>query len=161
MATTVASRSSSNYSSTPSDDESLEQHTPTETHLINLSKTIIHLLNTRQYTHPFFYSHVRQNVYVALDGRGTVGLPFFLENHKSDAQNSSAFYVDVGFNVTALADEEAGSATVILSQHLSGFGGNMSGMARAGTILFSWQKSKGRWWCSNATMIYGTPEFLL
>jgi hypothetical protein len=122
---------------------------------------VIHLLNARQYTHPFFFAHVRQNVYTELQGRGTVGLRPFLENHQKDARGSSSFYVDVDFNATALVDEDVGSGTVILSQHLSGFGGTLSGIARAGTILFSWQRSKGRWWCSNATMIYGTPEFLL
>lgn len=122
---------------------------------------MIHLLNTRQYNSPFFYAHVRQNVYTDLAGRCTVGLDPFINNHRSDARGSRSFYVEADFNVTALVDEEKGSATVIMSQHLSGFGGRMGGMAKAGTILFSWQRSKGRWWCGNCSMIYGTPEFLV
>jgi hypothetical protein len=133
----------------------------TEAYLCHLSKTIIKLLNNREYDSPFFFSHVRQNVYTDLHGKQTVGLAPFVENHRIDSQGSPTFYVDAELNVTALADDEAGSATVILSQHLSGYGGSLRGMERAGTILFSWQRSKGRWWCSNATMIYGTPEFLV
>ena len=133
----------------------------TEVYLCELSRTIIRLLNKREYDNPFFFSHVRQNVYTDLHGKQTVGLAPFMENHRIDSRGSPTFYVDAEMNITALADEEAGSATVIMSQHLSGYGGDWRGMEKAGTILFSWQRSKGKWWCSNATMIYGTPVFLV
>ena len=163
MAAAVASRAPTYHSSCPPDHESPteQQQTRTETHLIHLSKTIIHLLNNRLYSHPFFPAHVRQNVYTSVQGRGTIGLHPFLENHRRDAKGSAAFWVDVEFNATAMVDEEAGTGTVILSQYMSGSGGDMSGMNTAGTILFSWQKSKGRWWCGGASMILGTPEFLV
>ena len=138
-------------------------HKSTEELLIDKSKTLIRLLNSRKYDDPFFYAHVRQNVYTSLNGRCTVGLHPFTDNHRRDAAGSIAFFVDAEFNVTALVDEDNGSATVIMSQHLSGYGdrSKWTGMATAGTILFSWQRSKGKWWCGNATMIYGTPEFLV
>lgn len=134
---------------------------PTEQHLLDLSKTLIELLNWRRYEHPFLEQHIRHNVFTELQGKRTIGLRSFLQNYQNDASGSPSFRVDVGINATAMVDENAGSGTVILSQHLLGLGGERGGLEKAATILFSWQKAKGRWRCSNATMIYGTPEFLV
>lgn len=162
MAATLATPPRSTDSSTChfSIQES-QENTTAESLLCHYSKTFIHLLNARCYNDPFFRCRVRANVYVDLAGHKTTGLQGFVENHRRDAQGSPAFHVDADWNVTALVDEHAGTGTVLLSQHLSGMGGSLTGQARAGTILFAWQRSKGQWWCGNVAMIFGTPEFLL
>ena len=138
-----------------------EPPSPIERQLIDYSKTFIDLLNRRAYNHPFFTDHVSQNVYVDFQGHCSRGLGPFIYNYKQDADRSPGFHVDASINGTALVDEDAGSATVILSQHITGFQDEYRGIEKAGTILMSWRRGRGRWCCGSVTMIHGTPEFLV
>ena len=131
----------------------------TENYLIHMSKAALDLLNARAYGHWFFTTHVSHNVYTEFQGKCSTGRKQFINNYKMDADRSSAFHVDV-VNSSAMVDEEAGSATVILSQHLKGYGNQMEGMGQAGTILMSWRRAKQRWYCGSVCMMYGTPVFL-
>ena len=138
-----------------------KHETPTQAQLINYSKTFIELLNARDYTHPFLISHVSPSVYVNFQGKCSTGFKPFINNYKHDADRSPSFHVDISINGTAIVDEDESSATVILSQHLTGFQDEYSGMEKAATILMSWRRARGRWCCGSVTMIFGTPEFLV
>lgn len=132
----------------------------TEMYLIHLSTRLIDLLNSRDYANDYFINHVSRKVYIEFQGKCTTGLEPFIENYKIDADRSPAFYVNIS-NSSALVDEDAGTATVILSQHLRGYEDEMRGKGKAGTILLSWRRGKGRWWIGSGYMMFGTPEFLL
>ena len=139
-----------------------QEPSATEKLLVKYSKVSIELLNNREYDHQFFANHVSPRVYVDMQGKRTTGLDGYINNFKRDADRSPNFYVDVDMNGTALVDEDAGSGTVVLSQHLTGFGDEDNrGMAKAATILMSWRRARGKWVCGSVTMIFGTPEFLV
>lgn len=146
---------SSTSEASPSSDNAT---TPTETHLITLTKMFIELMNARAYDDPFFKEYVAPNVFVDLQGNKTVGLEGFLGNYKKDAELTPTFHVGI-VNSTAMVDEPKGRATVILSQDLQGLGGPDKKMA--GTILMSWEKDEQKWTCKSVCMMLGTPEFLV
>ena len=131
---------------------------PTEKHLTHLSKTVVTLLNARCYDHPWFRQYVSPDVRVDLQGQITIGLGGFVGNYKHDSADSGRFQVKIG-NVTAVVDEKRNEATVILSQHLSGYQSDERKMA--GTMLLCWNRIKGQWINVSVTMLLGTPEFLV
>ena len=130
----------------------------TEKRLTHLSKTVVTLLNARCYDHPWFRQYVSPDVRVDLQGQITIGLGGFVGNYKHDSADSGSFQVKIG-NVTAVVDEKRNEATVILSQHLSGYQSDERKMA--GTMLLCWNRTKGQWINVSVTMLLGTPEFLV
>ena len=150
-------------------EQSLKGNKWTETHLITLAKRVIDLLNCRDYTNTFFTQYVSSDVRTGFEGHTTVGISDFISNYRQDADVSPNFRVDI-VNSSAIIDEKAGRATVLLSQDLSGF---EEGTKRAGSILSSWKWERrslegggdgirqGQWVCLSCQMLFGTPEFLV
>lgn len=128
-------------------------------HVAHLSRTVIELLNGRDFDNPWFSQNVSRDVRVDVQGNVNIGLGGFIGNYKAHASHAEDFQCVIG-NVTAVVDERQGTGTAILSQYLSGYQGDERRMA--GTILmsWSWNSTRGRWICRSVTMMLGTPVFL-
>lgn len=134
-------------------------NTSSQDHLVHLSRTVIELLNARDFDNPWFAQNVASDVRVDVQGNINFGLEGFIGNYRAHAAFAQDFRVFIG-NVTALVDEKQGTGTAILSQYLSGFLGDDRRMA--GTILMSWgwDDQIQRWICRSVAMMMGTPVFL-
>ena len=121
---------------------------------------MIELLNARAYDDPFFKTHVSQDVFVDFNGKRSTGLDQFIHNYKVDADISPEFFVGVN-NASAVVDEDAGLATVILSQHLTGSEYTIMRGMKAANILKAWRRIDGEWLLRSSYMMFGTAEFLV
>lgn len=134
----------------------------TEQKLMQLSGRVIELLNARAYDDPWFQSYVSPDVYVNFNGIIVgQGMKDFLGFYRMDADRSPEFFCDVDMT-TAVVNEQQGTATVILSQVLSGFEDElMVGKKRAASILWSWKQKRGSWELQSVCMMFGTCVFLV
>lgn len=133
-----------------------------EDELVRLSRRVIELLNERAYNDPWFEQHVSPTVRIDFNGACVgIGYKDFVGFYRMDADVSPNFFGDVDL-MTALVNENQGTATVILSQVLQGFEDDMMvGKKRAAGILWSWKRVKGRWMCQSCCLMFGTCEFLV
>ena len=140
------------HSSCPANPNSQEQ-------IAELSRTVINLLNARQFSNPWFLQHVSNDVRVDVQGIVAFGMDSFLGNYTVHAFGSPGFHCIIG-NITTLVDENQCTGTAILSQYLSQYQSDERRMA--GTVLMSWKWdwNKERWICRSVTMMIGTPVFL-
>lgn len=133
-----------------------------EDELVRLSRRVIELLNDRAYDDPWFEQHVSPNVRIDFNGTCIgIGYKDFVGFYRLDADVSPRFCCDVDI-MTAMVNENQGTATVILSEVLTGFEDDlMVGKKRAASILWSWKRVKGRWVCQSCCLMFGTCEFLV
>lgn len=131
----------------------------TERTLIHLSKTFTALLNKRAYSDPWFTTYVSPTIRTELEGDVKIGIDSFIHNYRAVADASPSFRCDIS-NASAVVHEQSGSATVIMSQTLSGYEGDLESKLKAGAILVNWRRSSGEWKIGSVYMVYGTPCFL-
>ena len=136
---------------------------PLDARLIRLTKTLIDLMNDRQYDDAFFSDHLSTNVYIDYaDITSGTGLDTFINNYRRYADQCPEFHVGT-CNPTAIVDLNPpgggdAQATVILSQDLTGYETEERRMS--GSILMYWARREGRWVVVSVCMMFGTPEFL-
>ena len=129
----------------------------TQTHLVSLTKTFVNLFNARIYDHPILYSHISPDICINMCGEVGYGVETLKQNYRRTADASPAFHAE-NFNESVMIDEFRGTAAVLLSQDLTSH--SCEGRRMCAALVFNWERSVEGWVCKDASMIFGTPEFL-
>ena len=138
-------------------------------HPVHRTHQIVHLLNARRYSDPFFNNLFTPSAHI--EKHGIVMMPptaeTFIAEYKAKATANPNIHAQIT-NSSAVVDEHSGLAQVVLYCAITGYSEGEVGK-RAITLMCSWRKDRRpqesgrrdecRWKCNSYYMFYGIQEF--